>query len=337
MGFEFKHKVFDWGNEGTEPNDELKRNGFQSGYKPPAAFFNAFWNRVSKAIKELQENLNISDDNSTVGISYLDSQVYELGERVDVLDTLAKPLEAYSEDGINYTVNSEAITQLYNGMEITIIPNMKNATTAPRLKINNFTDNGIRMALSFNCAATTTVKEDFFSAGRPITLKYHSTLSLGVQGQGAWLFSDRLKTSAQDLYGTVPIEGGGTGATSIKDALKNLGLENGLVVYSGTYKGGGLDDVGKSSGNIGVSHIYANLIVVQDSTNGDIGMFMRPSTFGYNITKGKTIPINWTIGGNGVTWYRENADATTDFCVNNRTYNYTIIGTIAEYPDETQE
>ena len=32
--------------------------GFQAGYKPPAAFFNWFWNKTGKCIKELQEKLS---------------------------------------------------------------------------------------------------------------------------------------------------------------------------------------------------------------------------------------------------------------------------------------
>ena len=123
-----------------------------------------------------------------------------------------------------YVATDSTITELYNGLEITIIPNERNTTSSPRLKINDFEDKGIRLPLSFNCAATTTVKENYFQTDRPITFKYHSALNLGIQGTGAWIFADRQKTSAQDLYGSVPIENGGTGAGTAEAARENLGV-----------------------------------------------------------------------------------------------------------------
>lgn len=123
-----------------------------------------------------------------------------------------------------YVVTESTITELYNGLEITIIPNERNTTSSPRLKINDFEDKGIRLPLSSNCAATTTVKENYFQTDRPITFKYHSALNLGIQGMGAWIFADRQKTSAQDLYGSTPIESGGTGAGTAEAARENLGV-----------------------------------------------------------------------------------------------------------------
>ncbi len=51
----FENKPPEWQNEGTEPTDEIKKIGFQAGYKPPAAYFNWFWSKVSKCINELQQ------------------------------------------------------------------------------------------------------------------------------------------------------------------------------------------------------------------------------------------------------------------------------------------
>ena len=34
----FTNKPPEWENEGTEPTEEIKKMGFQAGYKPPAAF-----------------------------------------------------------------------------------------------------------------------------------------------------------------------------------------------------------------------------------------------------------------------------------------------------------
>lgn len=44
-----------WNNKGAEPPETLKNSGFSAGYKPPAGYFNWFWNKVSVCLKELQE------------------------------------------------------------------------------------------------------------------------------------------------------------------------------------------------------------------------------------------------------------------------------------------
>lgn len=50
----FEKKVPEWNAVGSEPPASLKNRGFESGYKPPAEYFNWFWNRVSEVLKELQ-------------------------------------------------------------------------------------------------------------------------------------------------------------------------------------------------------------------------------------------------------------------------------------------
>lgn len=275
---DFEKKMPEWENEGTEPSAELKTNGFQGGYKPPAGIFNWFWSLITNAIKEIQENLsnveNTKDSEKSVNTANFASEAgvgrkvkYPFIFRLNGGDTEntdlwnydgsvsksvnltpeklgARPTEKpnivvnavreVTDDGKEiYKVTDSNITDLYDGLEITIIPNERNTTSSPRLQINDFGDNGIRLALSFNCAATTTFEANYFQIDRPITLKYHANLNLGIQGQGAWLFADRIKTSAQDLYGDVPIESGGTGASSAKDGLNNLlAGKNGVVLHS---------------------------------------------------------------------------------------------------------
>ena len=41
--------------------------------------------------------------------------------------------------------------------------------------------------------------------------------------KGAWVAAERQRTSANDLYGTVPVESGGTGADNAEEARANLG------------------------------------------------------------------------------------------------------------------
>ena len=51
-----------WNAEGSEPPSSLKTSGFKAGYKPPAAYFNWFWNRVSACLTELQTKLSNVDN-----------------------------------------------------------------------------------------------------------------------------------------------------------------------------------------------------------------------------------------------------------------------------------
>ena len=60
---DFEKKVPEWDNVGAEPDAQLKKEGFKAGYKPPAAYFNWFFNRISEVAKELQEKVGSEIDN----------------------------------------------------------------------------------------------------------------------------------------------------------------------------------------------------------------------------------------------------------------------------------
>lgn len=68
MALTYDNMPPDWENEGTEPTDDMKTTGFTAGYKPPAAYFNWFWTKVSKCISELQNKLS-GIVNNTIKIS----------------------------------------------------------------------------------------------------------------------------------------------------------------------------------------------------------------------------------------------------------------------------
>lgn len=54
VAMKFEKNPPEWHNAGVEPAKELKQEGFKAGYKPPASYFNWFWNRVSNCLKEIQ-------------------------------------------------------------------------------------------------------------------------------------------------------------------------------------------------------------------------------------------------------------------------------------------
>ena len=78
MAIEFTNKPIKWTNEGTAPSEDLKTNGFQAGYKPPAAVFNNQWHTTGECIDELQTKLSGVDDkkvDKVTGKSLIDENV----------------------------------------------------------------------------------------------------------------------------------------------------------------------------------------------------------------------------------------------------------------------
>lgn len=57
MAHTFEHKLDAWATNGTKsaPSSTLKSTGFVGGMKPPASVFNYQWDKIAKAITELQQ------------------------------------------------------------------------------------------------------------------------------------------------------------------------------------------------------------------------------------------------------------------------------------------
>lgn len=203
--------------EGVEPPASLKSEGFQAGYKPPAAYFSWFWTRVSNCITELQAKLSGAAKSDLSNVDDADFR-----SKADSAGTGGIPIiNAASTDGAAYTATVPGVTKLTNGMMLTIIPAITSTTTGTTLNINGLGAKSIRQPLSFNTAAMTLPKlNTFFSEGRPVTVQYDENYIAG----GMWKTVDKPKTSAQDLYGVVPVESGGTGAATPAEALTNLGI-----------------------------------------------------------------------------------------------------------------
>lgn len=132
-------------------------------------------------------------------------------------------VDAMSSDGASYTATVEDLKELYNGLEITIIPNIASTTTAPTLNVNGLGAKPIRLSLSLNNSMLVQPKNnDYYAAGRPIQLMFDSK----YLSTGAWRVSNKQRPSAEDLYGVTKIENGGTDADNAIEALKNLIAEN---------------------------------------------------------------------------------------------------------------
>ncbi|MED4933983.1 phage tail protein [Heyndrickxia coagulans] len=69
----FKKSLPEWNKEGTEPPQSLKDSGWQANQKPPADYFNWFFNKVFLALSELQkEAVNEEQIGVPNGIATLD-------------------------------------------------------------------------------------------------------------------------------------------------------------------------------------------------------------------------------------------------------------------------
>ena len=119
-----------------------------------------------------------------------------------------------STDGKAYTANLPGIAKLYNGLEIIIIPDITSTTTLPSLNINGIGAVNIKRRITSNTRTTVQSENDnFLYQDQPIRLIYNGS---------AWV-ADMARANVNDLYGTVPIEKGGTGADNAEEACENLG------------------------------------------------------------------------------------------------------------------
>lgn len=153
----------------------------------------------------------------------IDSELASAGTRI---------VEATSTDGATYAATVPYLTELYNGLEITIIPTLTSTVVNPTLNVNGLGAKNIRLPLSSNTSGMTTPSvENFFVASRPVKIMYDANYG----NTGTWKTVDKQKVSANDLYGVTPIESGGTNANNGVDALKNLFAAGETVLSSNQY------------------------------------------------------------------------------------------------------
>lgn len=130
-------------------------------------------------------------------------------------------VEAISTDGVSYTATVPFLTELSNGLEITIIPNMTSTSINPTLNVNGLGAKNIRLPLGVNTSATVAANlPTFLGKGKPVKLLFDATYLNNI---GMWKTISTYRTSATDLYGITPVANGGTGADTPEVARKNLG------------------------------------------------------------------------------------------------------------------
>lgn len=122
---------------------------------------------------------------------------------------------ASSEDGVAYTATVPSITELTAGISFIMIPGVVSTSTTPTLNVNGLGAKNIRRRLSSlatNVQAGYTT--DWIAVNCPFRVTYDGT---------QWIVEGLTKPAVADLYGTLSVDKGGTGATTAADALTNLG------------------------------------------------------------------------------------------------------------------
>ena len=137
-------------------------------------------------------------------------------------------VNATSADGVTYTATNEKIKSLTKGLLVLFVPDKTSTTATPTININGLGATTIRRKISMGTGTT--------AGGGIATWLYKDRPALFVYDGEYWLAVDLTKPAAQDLYGSVPIANGGTGADNLEDARANLGVEKSrtLVTGSGT-------------------------------------------------------------------------------------------------------
>jgi 6-pyruvoyl-tetrahydropterin synthase len=187
---------------------------------------NENWDKIDQESTNTNQKFNNADQK----FSNIDQKLNEVDQKFNDIDeefhkssrivTAVKGSDTTVGSTVynNYTATIEGITELYPGLRITIIPDNASSRTNVKLNVNNLGAKNVIMPIggvnttnSTNSATLT----NWLGKGAPVELCYDGTV---------WK-TDIQTASAQYLYGVVPIEKGGTGATTAAQALKNLGID----------------------------------------------------------------------------------------------------------------
>lgn len=115
--------------------------------------------------------------------------------------------------GAAYVASVDGITALTAGVSFVMIPNVTSTKVNPTINVNGLGAKNIRMKISNNTTATTTLSSsNMLVANKPVRVMYDGT---------QWVI-DIVRPSVANLYGTLGVAQGGTGATTAAAARDNL-------------------------------------------------------------------------------------------------------------------
>ena len=122
---------------------------------------------------------------------------------------------ATSADGKVYTATVEGMDSLEVGKEIIIIPDYTTTITNPTLNVNGLGAKYLRCTVAGNNTTTTTSStNDWLYSGKPVKVRWNGSF---------WATDIIGSVDGNSISGIIEIENGGTGATTVEQALANLG------------------------------------------------------------------------------------------------------------------
>lgn len=118
-----------------------------------------------------------------------------------------------SGTGAAYIASVDGISALTAGVNFIMVPHVTSTKINPTLNVNGLGAKNLRMRISNSTTSTTPLSsENMLVANKPTRVMYD-----GVQ----WVI-DIVRPNTSNLYGTVDIDQGGTGANNAADARTNL-------------------------------------------------------------------------------------------------------------------
>ncbi len=246
MAIEFTNKPIKWTNEGTAPSEDLKTNGFQAGYKPPAAVFNNQWHTTGKCIDELQTEVSSIDDKKANSSDVLKktntaaftptadyhpaTKKYVDDNKIDIIDDLntmsnVAALSAYQGKVLKDKITALPIKSLAGQTVATFKPSNKPITTVTAG--DGATIIGDTRERTFGTSINTALSSYAIKSGNIATGEYSTAIGLINTATGKYALAGGISSWADGDYtlafGNNAISKGVNGATALGYHVKSTG------------------------------------------------------------------------------------------------------------------